>query len=104
MSASRRSSSAEVRSPARDPDARRHGHAGLLVGSELERLLERIEQALGDQLGARRQRELLGDHDELVAAEAPQRVGAADHAVEPRGDRLQEFVADAVTERVVDRS
>ena len=88
--------------PDRDPDARRHGHASLLVRSELERLLERVEQALGDQLGPGCQRELLGDHDELVPAEAPQRIGVAYHAVEPRGDRLQEFIADAVAERVVD--
>ena len=69
---------------------------------ELERVLERLEQALGDQLRPGLQREVLGDHDELVPAEAPQRVGPADHAVEPRGDRLQELVADAVAERVVD--
>src|ERR1039458_4034175 len=75
----------------------------LLVRSELERMLERLEQALGDQLRSCRQRELLGDHDELVAAEAPQRIGVAYHALEPRGDRAQEFVADTVTERVVDR-
>ncbi len=73
-----------------------------LVRAELERLLERVEQALGDQLGARRQRELLGDHDELVAAETPERVGVAHDAVEPRGDRLQQLVAGAVAERVVD--
>jgi ABC-type phosphate/phosphonate transport system substrate-binding protein len=48
-----------------------------LVRTELERPLERFEQPLGDQLGARRQRELLGDHDELVAAEAAERVGVA---------------------------
>ena len=51
MSASRSSSSAEVRSPDRDPDARGHRHARLFVRAELERLLERFEQALGDQLG-----------------------------------------------------
>jgi hypothetical protein len=63
---------------------------------------ERVQQAPSDQLGAGRERELLGDHDELVAAEAPERVDVADHAVEPGGDRAQQLVADAVTERVVD--
>ena len=84
-------------------DARRHGQLSLLVRPELERLLERIEQALGDQLGTRGQRELLGDHDELVATEASQRIGVADHAIQPGGDRSQELIADAVAERVVDR-
>jgi hypothetical protein len=50
-----------------------------------------------------RQRELLGDHDELVPAETPQRIGVADHAVQSRGDSSQELIASAVTEGVVDR-
>ena len=86
----------------RDPDARGHAQMSLLVRSELERVLERVEQAFGDELGTRCQRELLGDHHKLIAAEAPQRIGVADHTVEPRDDRSQEFVADTVTERVVD--
>ena len=86
----------------RDPDARGHGDAVLLVLPELEGVLERVEQALGDQFGAGVQRELLGDHHELVPAEAPERVGPADHAVQARGDRLQELVADGVAEGVVD--
>ena len=77
-----------------DPDAGGDGHTRLLVCSELERLSERIEQALGDQLGAGCQRELLGDHDELVPAEAPQRIDVAHHPLEPGGDRPQQFVAD----------
>ncbi len=85
-----------------DPDARGHAHAGLFVRAELEWLLERVEHALGDELGPCRQREALGDHDELVPAQAPQRIGAAYGAVEPCGDRSQQFVADAVAERVVD--
>ena len=72
------------------------------LAGELERLLERFQQALGDQLGAGRQRQLLGDHHELVAAEAPERVGLADDAVEPRGHRAQQLVAGVVAERVVD--
>ena len=104
MSASRSSSSAEVRSPIAMPMLAVTVDARLLVRPELERLLERLEQALGDQLRARLQRELLGDHDELVAAEAPERVGLAHDAVEPRRDRPQQLVADAVPERVVDAS
>jgi hypothetical protein len=38
-----------------DSDARRHGQLRLLVRPELERMLERIEQALGHQLGASRE-------------------------------------------------
>ena len=78
------------------------GEAGLLARAELERRPERFEQALGDQLGAGLERELLADHDELVAAQAPERVGAAHDAVEPRGDGLQQLVAGGVPERVVD--
>ncbi len=102
MSALRRSSSAVIRSPDRDPDARRHGHAGPLPASNLERLVERVEQALGDELGPCRQRHPLGDHHELVPAEAAQRVGVAYCAAESGGDPPQKLVADAVAERVVD--
>ena len=87
----------------RDPDARRHAsRESACAAAERERLLERFEQALGDQLGAAGQRELLGDHDELIAAEPPERVGVAHDAVERSRDRLQQLVADAVPERVVD--
>ena len=48
------------------------------------------------------QRQLLGDHDELVAAEAPERVGMAHDALQPRRDGPQQLVADVVPERVVD--
>ena len=86
----------------RDPDARRHAHASLLARSELERWLERREQPLGDQLGTDLQRELLGDHDELVPTQTTERIGGSHDAVEPRGDRLQELIAGPVAERVVD--
>jgi hypothetical protein len=70
-----------------DSDARGHAHAGLLVGSELERGLQRFQQPLGDQLRSRLQRELLGDHDELIAPETAERVGRAHHAIQARRDR-----------------
>ena len=49
------------------------------------------------------QRELLGEHHELVTADAPERVGLAHHPVEPRGDPAQQLIAGRVPERVVDR-
>ena len=73
------------------------------LGAELEGLLERVEQAFGDQRGARVGREVADEHDELVAAEAAERVDLPHHAMQPRGDRLQQLVADRVAERVVDR-
>ena len=102
MSASRRSSSAETAVAGRDADARRHGQAILLGPVELERLLERFEQAFGDHLRAGVERHPFGDDDELVAAEAPERVDVAHDAIQARGDRPQQLVADTVAERVVD--
>ena len=55
---------------------------------ERERILERLPQALGDQLGSFGLRELVGDHDELVSAEAPKRVDIAQDVIESLGDRL----------------
>ena len=72
------------------------------VCPELERLLQRFEQALGYELGTRCQGELLGDHDELIAPEAAERIGLADGAVKASGYGLQEFITDAVAEGVVD--
>ncbi len=45
---------------------------------------------------------LLGDHDELVAAEAAERVGLAYDALQPRRHRPQQLVPGGVPERVVD--
>ena len=53
---------------------------GFVCPPQLEGLLERFQQALGDQLRAGGERDVLGDHDELVAAEAPERVGVAHDA------------------------
>ena len=75
----------------------------LAVVAERERLGERFQQALGDQLRTGGQRESVGDDDELVAAQAAEGVGLADHALEPFGHRAEQFVAGAVPERVVDR-
>ena len=86
----------------RDPDAGRDRHARLLLGAELEGVRQRLQDALCDQLRADRRGQLLGDHNELVAAEAPEGVSVADDALEPRGHCTQQFVADAMAERVVD--
>jgi hypothetical protein len=67
-----------------------------------ERLLERFQQPLGDELRARREREIFRDHDELIAPEAPERVGGAHDAVQARRDRSQQLVPGVVTQRVVD--
>ena len=89
--------------PHRDPDARRHGHGGCVISvSERERLLERFQQPLGDELRAGRERQLFGDHDELIAPETPERVGGAHDTVQSRGYRPQQLVPGVVTERVVD--
>ena len=53
--------------------------------------------------GPEPERHPFGDDHELVAAEAPERVDVAHDAVQARGDRPQQLVADAVAERVVDR-
>ena len=66
----------------RDPDACGHGQASLLRFRERERLLERLPQTLGDQLGSFGLRELVGDHDELVSPEAPKRVDVAYDVIE----------------------
>ncbi len=86
----------------RDPDAGRDDQSLALGALQFEWLLERGQQSLGDQLGARCQRHPFGDDDELVAAQAPERVDVAHDALQARGDGAQQLVADAVTERVVD--
>ena len=65
-------------------------------------MLEGAEQAFGDQLRSRSQGELFGDHDELIAAEPPKCVDVAHDALKARRDRTEQFIADAVAERVVD--
>ena len=42
------------------------------------------------------------DHRELVAAQPRDVIGIPDAAPDPRGHRLQEFVADVMSERIVD--
>jgi hypothetical protein len=53
-------------------------------------------------IGAGIHERLLGEHDELVAADPAERVGVAQQAVDARCDRLQQLVAAAVSEHLVD--
>ena len=83
----------------RDADRRRHVDVVLL---DLERLRDRVEQLLRDAAEHRRIVEILDDHHELVAAQAREQIGLAQRAGQRRGHPLQELVADAMAERVVD--
>ncbi len=62
-----------------DADARGHLQRRLRAAGDHERLLQRFQQALGDELGAGREGELAGDHHELIAAESSDGVGLAHH-------------------------
>ena len=83
----------------RDADRRRDEDVVLL---DLERLRDRVEQLLRDAAQHRRIVEVLDDHHELVAAQARQQVGLAQRARQRGRHALQELVADAMAERVVD--
>ena len=66
---------------------------------------ERLVQRPLEQLGAVDRGLVVGRHDhdaELVAAEAGEQAGVADHGPEPVGDQSEQLVAGVVTERVVD--
>ena len=52
--------------------------------------------------GGLRPREPLHQHDEFVAAHPRQQIGIAQPVLQPRGDQLQQFIAGAVAEAVVD--
>ena len=88
--------------PERDADARGDPEAATGGVVDLERLAQHLEQPLGDELRAPGRRSALDEHDELVAAEAGDRVGFSQGRREPRRDRLQQPVAGFVAERVVD--
>src|SRR5271155_498909 len=79
----------------RDPDARGHRQVTLLLSCKREWFLESVLQTLGNQLRSFCERELLGDHDELVPAEAPERIGVAHSAIQSLGYRSQELIAGA---------
>jgi hypothetical protein len=87
----------------RDADAGRDRDRELLGVGQLERLLERGEDALGDLVGVGGFRSGAVEHDhELIAAEAADRVAAAQHAAQARADLAQHLVAAVVSKPVVD--
>ena len=83
----------------RDPDRRRQVQLAVL---DLERRGQRLEHAVGDQLGLLAVGEVLQQHRELVAAEPRDGVPRAQRGLQPARDLDQQVVADEVPERVVD--
>ena len=82
-----------------DADARGHRDRRAV---QIERLAEHLEQPFGDELGRGSVVVALGEDDELVAAEPPDRLAAPQHGFEPGADRAEELIAGGVAERVVD--
>ena len=83
----------------RDADAR--GQPAFLA-EQRERLGQDVEQALREIADVAFARDVLGEHDELVAAEPRGGVGCADRVGDPLRHDLQHLVAGEVPERVVD--
>jgi hypothetical protein len=73
------------------------------VAIDVERILERPREALGKPLGVLITLRVGLQHHELVSAEPRDHVTWADDRLEPRRDLLEQFVANRVAERVVDR-
>ena len=111
MSASRSRPSGVAICAAGEHDADARGH-DVLAALEDEGAEQRLLDALRDPHRAALRREVLAEHDELVAAEARerellvaearQRVGRSQGDLEPVRDGSQELVAGAVSEGVVD--
>ena len=70
---------------------------------ELERRVERRDDALGDLPAVRAVARADEQHGELVAAQAGERVARSHGVAQAAGDLLQQPVAVGVAERVVDR-
>ena len=87
-----------MRAAERDADARVDPHR---AHGEAERLGERLPDAVADRDGLLGRLEVAADHDELVAADAGERVDAADRGTHARRDAAQQLVAERVTEPVV---
>ena len=104
MSASRSRSSAELAIAARDADAGRdRDRACSCIPPSVNGWSRASSRRSAISSGAGGRARAVGDHHELVAAEAPERVGLAHDRRQPRCDRAQQLVAGAVAERVVDR-
>ncbi len=83
----------------RDPDARAQP---ALLSVKHDRLGQRLQQAPSELVNVDLVGDFLGEHDELVAAQARHGIGVADRFREPARERLQDFVAGGVAERVID--
>jgi hypothetical protein len=81
-----------------DPD---RGADDVLDVARAQRLLEDVEQAVGELLGALAAVDVSRDHDELVAAEARQHVTGTQRAGQATCDGPQDVVARTMAERVV---
>ena len=84
----------------RDAHARRHAHLG---GAHGERLLQSMEDPLGDHECLRVALQILCEDDELVAAQARHSVAVTHRLRQPRRDRGEDVVSERVPEVVVDR-
>jgi hypothetical protein len=83
----------------RDPDRRGHDQ---LAPVEVERILQRLLDALGDHGRLAGVADVVEQDRELVAAEPGDGVAGAQGRLQPARDRDQQPVADVVPERVVD--
>jgi len=82
-----------------DADVDNEWHRRLV---EFERLAHHVQQPLGDQLRVSVVRSAVDEHDEFIAAHAPDRVGTAQCTGEPGGHRDKQPVTGLMAERVVD--
>ena len=82
-----------------DPDARAEA---TLLSVQHDRLGQRLQQAPSELVHVDLVGDLLGEHDELVAPEARHGIRIADRLREAARQRLQDFVAGGVAERVID--
>ena len=72
------------------------------VRAEVTRLMDHLEQALCDQLGAGVEVCPVEQHDELVAGQPRRRIRFPDRRTHPLGDVSQELIPGRVAEGVVD--
>jgi hypothetical protein len=85
----------------RDADAGGHGE-GLAGVSQLERLAQRLGQAVGEGVGCRFVGAGLDEHDELVSAKSPDGVLVAHGGLQTFPCDLQQSISGGVPEVVVD--
>ena len=83
----------------RDADGRRQP---AFLAQERERLRQCVEESLGELAHVGFARDVLGEHDEFVAAEPRRGVGRANRVRDPLRHDLQHLVAGEMTEGIVD--